>query len=194
MKKRCFIDDKAKWLCSVRGHDISRDRQRDQAYWPRIFAGVDHFLPVCRSLALALVQKGCEKPISVVRSPINVAHIAQDPKPRHGGKVLRLLSVGRLVEKKGLVDALDAMRILKAKGVAFQYSIIGDGELRELLVEQVRANALSDNVQFLGSLSPTETLDILQSSDILVAPSKMARDGDSEGIPNVLKEAMLIGV
>ena len=89
MKELGFIDDTPKWVCSARGFDITKEKHRNPAYWPRIFGGVDRFLPVCRSLEVALRQKGCKKPISVVRSPVNVDHIESAQKPRPRGRTDR---------------------------------------------------------------------------------------------------------
>jgi len=178
----------------VRGYDITQDKYQDPEHWASVFGGVDRFFPVCWSLESALSDKGCKRPISIIRSPVDVDFIQSIPGSRRRGKQLRLISIGRLIEKKGIIDALGAMLILKAKGFDFEYSIIGDGKLKKSLVEFVESNGLSKQVRFLGPLPSAETLRILGASDVLVAPSKTAGDGNSEGIPNVLKEAMLTGV
>jgi colanic acid/amylovoran biosynthesis glycosyltransferase len=189
-----FIDDRPTLACSVRGYDITRGKYRDPEYLATVFEGVDHFFPVCRALETLLRKQGCRRPISIIRSPVDVDYIQSIQNPRRPGAKLQLVSIGRLIEKKGIIDALGAMLILKAKGIDFAYSIIGDGKSRKSLVDFVGANGLADHVQFLGPLPSAETLRILESSDVLIAPSKTAEDGNSEGIPNVLKEAMLIGV
>jgi colanic acid/amylovoran biosynthesis glycosyltransferase len=189
-----LVGDKPELVCSVRGHDITKEKYQGREFWNAAFAGVDRFLPVCRKLESALIDKGCNKQISIVRSPVNVDHIQSIHGQRPSGKQLRLVSIGRLVEKKGIIDALGALLILKHKGVEFQYSIIGDGALRRSLTDYAAAHGLTDHVQFLGAMPPDETLGILASSDVLIAPSKRAEDGNCEGIPNALKEAMLLEV
>ncbi|MDC0363008.1 glycosyltransferase [Halioglobus sp.] len=192
LRKLGFLNRKPKIFASVRGHDLTKNP--DQNQWNRLLDGVDHFLPVCREFESRLSGMGCKKAISIVRAPVHVNYIqsvrVQDPPHRE----VRLVSIGRLIEKKGIVDALAAMSILDAEGVDFRYSIIGDGELRKSLVDSVRSQGLSDRVRFLGSLPSAETLPILGASHILIAPSKEAESGDSEGIPNALKEAMLMGL
>ncbi len=189
-----FIEYGPRLICSVRDYDISKRRPRSREFRASAFDGVDRFLPVCRKLELVLREKGCEGPIPIVRSPVDVDHIQSIHTRALPGEPLQLLSIGRLVEKKGIIDALDAMLILKAQGADFRYSIIGDGVLKSSLRDYVVAHKLTDRVHFLGSLPPAETLSVLESAHILVAPSTTAGDGDSEGIPNVLKEAILIGV
>jgi colanic acid/amylovoran biosynthesis glycosyltransferase len=176
----------------VRGYDLAEiETRRNRG---RLFSAVDHFLPVCRRFEETLRDQGCKKPISVVRSPVNVDHIQSIRSEKSRVNEIRLVSICRLVEKKGIIDALSAMSILKARGLNFQYSIVGDGELRNPLLDYVEAHGLDDRVHFLGSLPSSEALGLLESSHILLAPSKMAANGDREGIPNVLKEAMLIGI
>ncbi len=189
-----FIDGGPKVICSVRGYDITREKNADRARWASIFGGVDRFLPVCRALERALTRKGCDKPIAIVGSPVDVEHIQSMAPHESSEEPLRLVSIGRLIEKKGIEDALAAAKILKERGLDFRYSIIGDGKLRRSLTEYVDIHGLNDRVRFLGALPSSGSLRILGSCHILVAPSKTAMDGNSEGIPNVLKEAMLIGV
>jgi colanic acid/amylovoran biosynthesis glycosyltransferase len=194
LRKLGFIDSNPKLVCSVRGFDVAKYDRSNRGYWSSVFDGVDHFFPVCRYLDRTLRDKGCAKPISIVRSPVDVDHIQSLAGKQTRGIPLRLISIGRLIEKKGTLDALGAIRILKDRGIDFRYSIIGDGRLKKTLDDYVRAHGLSDRVRFLGPLPSAETLHVLGSSHILVAPSKMASDGNREGIPNVLKEAMLMGV
>lgn len=189
-----FIGERPKIACSVRGRDIMKKRSAEEVSWVSVFRGVDLFLPVCRSFESLLATMGCDKPIRVVGSPINLDHIVSTPEKRRPEEPIRIVSIGRLVEKKGLADALAAMVILKNQGIEFCYSVIGDGDRKDSLVDYVRTHKLIDCVQFLGPLRSGATLQILESCQILIAPSKTAEDGDSEGIPNVLKEAMFAGL
>jgi len=194
LKNLGFIDKQPKIVCSIRGYDITNHSYTKSSYWQTLFSGIDTFIPVCQNFESLLRNMGCEKPISVVHSPINVRHIKSSPDIRLLQNPVRLVSIGRLVEKKGIIDALTALLLLKKKGLVFHYSIIGDGKLRQSLIDYVNAQKLEECVEFMGSLPSDRTLSILDTSDILIAPSKTAADGNNEGIPNVLKEAMLMGL
>lgn len=98
-----------------------------------------------------------------------------------------VLFVGRLAEKKGVKYLIEAMKDIDALLV-----IVGDGPLREELKEQ--AKVLGEKVIFLGSKAHDELKIIYASADIFVAPSITAKDGDQEGLPTTIMEAMASGL
>jgi colanic acid/amylovoran biosynthesis glycosyltransferase len=100
----------------------------------------------------------------------------------------RLLFVGRLVEKKGLVVLLDALRMIPA-GVPWSLDIVGDGPLRSRL----EASAQDLPVRFLGQLGRDELSRSLGASSVVVVPSVPAASGDQDGLPVALLEAMAVG-
>ncbi len=105
-----------------------------------------------------------------------------------------ILSVARLVEKKGLRDLIVAAHILRQKGYCFQIEIVGDGPLRRALDGQVTQLGLNDWVRLLGS-QPHEIVRLAyQRASIFALPCIVAGDGDRDGIPNVLLEAMGSGI
>jgi len=105
-----------------------------------------------------------------------------------------ILSVARLVEKKGLSDLIVAAGILRGRGRSFQVEIIGNGPLRQALEAQVMQLGLSDRVKLLG----VQTYDMVclayQRASIFALPCMVTADGDRDGLPNVLLEAMGSGV
>jgi len=98
-----------------------------------------------------------------------------------------VLFVGRLAEKKGVKYLIEAM-----KGIDALLVIVGDGPLRGELEEQ--AKILGDRVQFWGSKTHNELRTIYASADVFVAPSITAKDGDQEGVPTTIMEAMASGL
>jgi glycosyltransferase involved in cell wall biosynthesis len=105
-----------------------------------------------------------------------------------------ILSVGRLVEKKGLSDLISAAHILRQRDRSFQVEIVGDGPLRTGLEAQVRRLGLDDRVKFAGPLPHDELCRVYQRASLFTLPCVVAADGDRDGIPNVLLEAMASGV
>jgi len=106
---------------------------------------------------------------------------------------VRLLAVGRAVEKKGLDVLLDALALLP-EGRHWTLTHIGGGEKLARLAAQAERLGLTDRVQWLGPRPQHEVLAAYRASDIFVLPCRVARDGDRDGIPNVLMEAQSQGL
>ena len=105
-----------------------------------------------------------------------------------------IVHVGRLVEKKGAAVLLDALALLQGRGIEARLSIVGDGPLRPALQAQAVRLGVADRTTFHGALPHAETLALIASATVLAAPSLPARDGDREGLPTVILEAMARGV
>ncbi len=106
---------------------------------------------------------------------------------------LEILSVGRLVEKKGYFCQLKIARELKDIGIPFRLRIVGDGPLLgELLIERNRLELIG-NVEFLGSKNQSSISKLYLSSDIFLFTGIVSKNGDRDGIPNVILEAMASG-
>ena len=105
-----------------------------------------------------------------------------------------VLAVGRLVPKKGFDVLVEACRILRDQGVRPTVAIVGDGPLRHRLHALVRRYGLEESLAFTGALSDKELDDWCRRACVWVAPSVEAADGDRDGLPNVLLEAMARGI
>jgi glycosyltransferase involved in cell wall biosynthesis len=106
----------------------------------------------------------------------------------------RLLSVGRLVEKKGFLVLLNALSMLREHEYSVQASILGEGPQRAVVEREIARLDLCDTVQLCGAQSHDEVRRQMQQCHCLVVPSVVARDGDRDGLPNVLLEAAACGV
>lgn len=105
-----------------------------------------------------------------------------------------ILSVGRLVEKKGLPDLIEACGILKKRGVPFRCEIVGKGELESWMRSRVAALDLEDVVFMPGPRPQGEVRGLYRRSDVFVAPCVVARDGNRDGLPTAIIEAMASGL
>lgn len=101
---------------------------------------------------------------------------------------LHLLSVGRLVEKKGF-DRLIAALALLPDGLDWRWTHIGGGPLAADLAAQAGAANVADRIDWRGACDQPDVLDALRRADLFVLPSRIAADGDRDGLPNVLMEA-----
>lgn len=105
-----------------------------------------------------------------------------------------IVSIGRLVPKKGMKYLLDACALLRDRNVAFRAVIIGEGEERASLEQAIQRLALDQQVTLAGALSPSAVIEILSLSDIFVLPCIVSEDGDMDGLPTVILEAMALGI
>ena len=112
------------------------------------------------------------------------------PSPPKGDRTLRLLAVGRLVEKKGFDVLVDALAALDQTSTL---RIIGDGPERDRLVARVEAAGLTARVTFVGPRTHVELPVEYAGADVVVVPSVVDASGDRDGLPNVVLEAMACG-
>jgi colanic acid/amylovoran biosynthesis glycosyltransferase len=115
-------------------------------------------------------------------------------RERRQGSLLRVLTVGRLVEKKGVDLGLAAVATLAAQGVIVHYDIVGDGPLRASLEVAAGRLGLGGRVVFHGWQNQAAVARLMAGSDVLLAPSRTDSAGDQEGIPVTLMEAMASGL
>lgn len=137
------------------------------------------------------------KSISVIHCGVNLAEIDKSTQGRHERKednLLRILSVGSLVNKKGHTYLIDACNILKLRGQNYQCSIIGDGPEKATLLRKIEAYGLQNHVNLLGALSHPEIMSIYRQYDVFVLASVVSPSGDQDGIPVVLMEAGACGL
>ncbi|NYH91274.1 glycosyltransferase family 4 protein [Actinopolymorpha rutila] len=134
-----------------------------------------------------------------VRPPVRVIHHGVEldrftPTLRAPGPGLTLVSVGRLVEKKGFADLLRACAALAESGSRFRCEIYGDGPLRRQLTELSAELGLGELVSFRGERDRDEIAHALARTDVFVLTPCVTDDGDRDGIPNVLVEAMACAI
>lgn len=106
---------------------------------------------------------------------------------------LKIAAVGRFVPKKGFRELLDAAAILAERGVDFSLTLGGDGELEEELRQKVEQLGLTEQVTMPGPLTQEEVRQLLRSNHVFVAPCVPADDGNMDGLPTVVLEAMACG-
>jgi colanic acid/amylovoran biosynthesis glycosyltransferase len=116
-------------------------------------------------------------------------------KPLRASRLpLRLLSIARLVEKKGLDRQLRIYAALQAAGVDFEARIVGDGPLRPRLEKLAGHLGVAERVTFAGQVPPHEVWEHLGWADALLHTGVVAPSGDRDGFPNAIAEAMAAGV
>ena len=142
-----------------------------------------------------LLAKGLsDEKIHVIRRGLTILPPLKPLRSDRGQTALRLLCVARLVPKKGLDHQLRIYAALRAAGLPFSARIAGEGPLRAALEAQVRTLGLTREVTFLGHRPQGEITTQLAWADVLLHTGVVAADGDRDGLPNVIPEAMSAGV
>jgi glycosyltransferase involved in cell wall biosynthesis len=131
--------------------------------------------------------------LHLVRNGLELERFPYRPRPAVA-EVPRVLAVGRLVEKKGFGLLIDAIAALRDLGAAMTADIVGDGPLREELAALITARGVEDRVRLLGPRTQEEVRLLLQEADLFAAPFVIAEDGNADGLPTVLLEAMATGI
>jgi colanic acid/amylovoran biosynthesis glycosyltransferase len=108
-------------------------------------------------------------------------------RPRH------VVAVGRLVEKKGFADLLSAVHLLTVAGDEVTCDLVGSGPLEGALRAQVERLGLADRVRLLGPRTQDEVVDALTAAAVMAAPCVVGEDGNRDGLPTVILEAMALG-
>jgi colanic acid/amylovoran biosynthesis glycosyltransferase len=184
-----------KLITSFYGFDLSLALKKSPRLYSRLVVHGDLFLPVSERFHQRLLELGCASTkVTVHRMGIDCRRFAfRSRQPRPDG-VLRLVSVARLVEKKGIEYAIRAVAELKTTGRRIVYTIVGDGPLAQHLARLVADLRVGDVVHWLGTRAQPDVIRILDDAHVLVAPSVVAGNGDEEGTPAILMEAMAMGL
>ena len=105
-----------------------------------------------------------------------------------------ILSVGRLVEKKGFQDLLQALLMVKMSGQRFRCAIYGDGPLHQPLRGWIEEHNMAGEIILKGDITQQELISVYQNASLFILTPVQTEDGDRDGIPNVLLEAMAVGL
>jgi glycosyltransferase involved in cell wall biosynthesis len=133
-------------------------------------------------------------PIHCIYHGINVEFFTGTANQRQPRPPFRILTVARLVEKKGLPTVFRALRLLLDQGHPIRYCLIGDGEDRRPTLELLDRLGIRRVTQWLGTQPHEVVLEEYRKADLFVLGCQVARDGDRDGLPNVFLESMAMGV
>ena len=170
----------------------------DPMWLRRICADAQRVIAISRynEAHLGKVLAGTGATVSLRYNAIELDRFSyRAPQPVASGRSgpLRVCAVGRLVPKKGFADLIEAVRILVSSGIDVEVELAGDGEERERLTAQIDRLGLAGRVRLLGPLTQAEVRGLLARSDVFAAPCIEAADGNIDGLPTVVLEAMACG-
>ena len=154
----------------------------------------------CTASGLQQLQRFTDTPsmIELVYHGLDLTRFPSPPnrsekhKPSHdtnnGTQKIKFLSVGRLVEKKGFDRLIQALAKLP-ESLDWQWTHIGGGALNDQMQTLAAELNISNRVKWLGECEQPQVIDTMRESDVFVLPSRVAQDGDRDGLPNVLMES-----
>ena len=184
-------------LVSFHGADVLVDMQK-----PAYRHATEEMLSLVRcvlvrsdSLRQAVIDLGCApEKIEIQRTGIPLADFPFRERSIPGDGQWRLLQAGRLIEKKGLKTTLRAFARFRKEFPAARLAIAGEGPQLEELQSLARELQIDDAVDFAGFVSQERLRELFYSSHIFLHPSETGRDGNQEGVPNSMLEAMASGL
>jgi colanic acid/amylovoran biosynthesis glycosyltransferase len=183
-------------ITSFHGYDVTAYVQKaGTGVYRRLFEQGDGFTYNSDATKAILDSLGCLSD-SCVKLPmgIDVASIPFRPRTPRPGEPIRLLSVGRLVEMKGREYAIRAVAKVATRFSKLDYTIIGDGPLRDSLHQLIRELKMDNRIRLLGPVDDTRLDQFYRDSHILLHPSVVDREGNREGQGVVLLEAQAHGM
>jgi colanic acid/amylovoran biosynthesis glycosyltransferase len=170
--------------------------------YKRLFAEGTCFLVEGPAMRSRLIDLGCPREkIEVVRIGINLSSVPFEE--RDFMLPLRILMIARFVEKKGLVEGLEACALARRSGLDLKVRIVGDAgtedpagqKIKARLTELASLRDLRGCVSFEGFVPPGKAAVIMNECNVFLCPSKHSKDGDAEGgSPVALTEAMASGL
>lgn len=182
-------------VATLHGYDVTKGSRGDAGRYPHLFEHADAIVVTTRFMASVVSAMGCPQ-AKLHQMPIGIAAEQFRFSPRHwqSGEPLRLLTVARLVEKKGVEYAIRAVTLLIETGISVQYAIVGDGPLRSQLESLAKQLNVNDSVRFFGAQTRSSILEHYAACHLFVFPSCKATDGDQEGQGIVAVEAQACGI
>ncbi|MBE9004672.1 glycosyltransferase [Fortiea sp. LEGE XX443] len=185
-----------KLISTFRGSDISKFLPKwGEKVYQELFQETDFFLANCEFFKDKAVALGCEpNKIHVHGSGIDCSKFFFKERHLFDDGVIRIVTTGRLVEKKGIEYVIRAIAQVVRIYPNLEYNIIGDGELKEHFEKLITDLNLGNVVKLLGWKQQKEIVEILDKCHIFVAPSVTVKDGNQDAPVNTLKEAMAMGL
>ncbi|MBQ4849231.1 glycosyltransferase [Pseudoalteromonas sp. MMG012] len=178
------------------GHDITAELsvKNTQAHYANLFSQTELVLPISNLWKEQLLTLGAsEHKVRVQRMGVDLSLFSAPMQRKGEVGILNIFTVARFSEKKGLSFALNALAKLPSH-IEFQYHLAGYGELEGSLKQLVQQLGIASRVKFLGPLPPEQVAEKMQWADIFLQPSITASNGDKEGVPVSIMEAMASNV
>jgi colanic acid/amylovoran biosynthesis glycosyltransferase len=184
-----------KVITTFHGTDVTTylKKEGEQAY-DLLFQYGNIFSPVSELWKRRLIELGCKGDIIIHRMGIDCNKFTFTARKLRANGVAQIVTIARLAEKKGVEYAIRAVAKLAKSKTNLNYTIVGDGPLKERLQQLIQELNVDSIVTLVGWKQQQEVIEIINNSDIMLAPSVTSKDGDREGIPVAFMETMAMGL
>ncbi|MFN2507230.1 MAG: glycosyltransferase family 4 protein [Chthoniobacterales bacterium] len=191
----------AYWLCHFFGIDYSLTAHANDIFAPqdfvislaKIFHGARAIVTVS-DFAAEQLRREFPHEATKIRRVYNGVELERFSEAQFNSDIPLLISVGRLIEKKGISDLIAACDVLKRGGRKFRCEIIGEGPLEAALARQIANGQLQDRVQLIGPQTQVEIAQRLAAANLFVLPCVKEAGGGMDNLPTVIVEAMASGL
>ncbi len=188
----------AKIVTTFHGYDVNVNKPaRNPAPYSEIFSKGSIFTANTQFTANKAKLLGCPaEKIEILPVGLDLSRYPYSPRQLPKGKPIRIVTVGRLVEKKGIDYAIKAVAktIQQRPDLDIEYIIIGQGVQGDSLKQLAKDLGISEKVCFLGGMTQEEVRETYSSSHLFMLSSVTATNGDMEGQGLVLQEAQCVGL
>lgn len=196
---RAILRDRTPILCTSHGGDLYGLQARPWRWLKRfVLRRVQHMAVVSRAMVDEIERQGLNDsqaptPVSVAPMGVDLQSLFTPPKDENERADNTLLFVGRLVEKKGVDVLLRALPEVVARHPTLRLHIAGGGPLETELKQLVEQQDMANHIRFLGPQPQSQLPALYRNATLLVAPFRVARGGDQEGLGLVPVEALGCG-
>ena len=179
-----------RWGCSAHAKDIWTSPEWEKREKLQGDTAGATFLATCTGFGAQHLKDLADRPdrVELVYHGLDLARFPAPPLRAENDGPLRLLSVGRLVEKKGFDNLIEALGQLP-EGMGWHWDHIGGGGSGDVLKARATELGIAERITWHGACDQPEVIEAMRASDVFVLPSRIASDGDRDGLPNVLMEA-----
>jgi len=178
------------------GQEVSRYKMIEEnlAAYKKLFVHGDLMLPISDLWKNKLIEWGCAaSKIKVHRMGVDILDFNMRDVSTPLSTPLKVIQVGRLTDKKAIIDSINAVLLVSDK-MPIDFTIIGDGDLYDEAERLIQTSGAASFIHLLGKQPQEVVKQKLDESDVFLLPSIRAIDGDMEGIPVALMEAMAKGL
>lgn len=206
----CHFGDNGYYLCKMRelgllagpistvfhGYELSRyvDVSENLPKYKKLFIKGDLMLPISELWKNQLIDWGCDSSkVKVHRMGVDVEDFEMKPIDSSFSTPLKVIQVGRLTEKKAILDSIQAVS-QASKHISIEFNIIGSGDLHDAAQALILSLGASKYINLLGPKPQDVVKKYLDVADVFLLPSVRAADGDMEGVPVALMESMAKGL
>ena len=191
----------AYWINEFFGIPYSFTAHANDIFAPRDFAvslakliGAAAGVVTVSDYAVRLLQERFPESAAKIHRVYNGVDLSQFSATDFGSAPPEIVSIGRLIEKKGFSDLISACASLGSRGKSFHCSVIGEGPLEESLRAQIAAADLKDHVALTGPQTQAEIAQRLAHATVFALPCTHEADGGMDNLPTVIMEAMAAGL